>query len=368
MNIFVRSPFWAENTLASGTPLSVKLEITIAGTLRYTLIKNNDTLFAAFEIAELLRDYLEIEYSDTSTHSVAISYVFKWYDGLGGTGTLINTSKTTNAFIWDAYGYFEEGRNPTTTKGYLQSNNIIYRLNDSDVRFAVDRENTTSVTFLNNGEIVDSETITPSATENIYYVTTNSTPVSYDSFKDRVESDGGTFEDNSCLDRFLKQFDINEVDEVYIDGTDGVINVKIKTIEECKYQPIKLTFINRYGAEQDVWFFKKSVESINVSKENFKRFDISSSGVYDTTKHVNQVYNVESEKSLRINTGYVDESYNEVMKELMQSEQVWIDIDSQVLPVNVDTNSLTFKTSLNDKLVEYGIDVKYAYNEINNIR
>ena len=71
---------------------------------------------------------------------------------------------------------------------------------------------------------------------------------------------------------------------------------------------------------------------------------------------------------MRLNTGYVDESYNEVMRELMQSEKVWLNMDDKIEPINVDTKSLTFKTSLNDKLVEYGIDISFSYNDINEIR
>jgi len=45
-----------------------------------------------------------------------------------------------------------------------------------------------------------------------------------------------------------------------------------------------------------------------------------------------------------------------------------MEIDSVVTPMTVDANSLTFKTSVNDKLVDYTIDLSYAYNAINDIR
>lgn len=369
MNILTRSPFWVTDTTEL-TVESAELEITIAGSLRYTLVKNS-TGVVGWEISELLRDYLDIDYDNTNTHSLAVSWTITWYDeqnGSDGTGSVV-TSSSGSGFIWDGYGYFTEGRNPTTTRGYLQSNNIIYRLDDSQVKIPLDNANTTFVGFLKDGDLINGETITPDASNNIEYVSSyTAVDTSYDSFKERVEADGGTFEGSLCLDKFLKQFDINEVDEVYVVGTDGVFTIEVKTIEECRYQPMKLTFVNRYGALQDLWFFKKSVESLTTKKEDYNRFNVTTSGVYDTKEHTRQVYNVESQRKLKINTGYVDESYNELMKELMQSEQVWLDIDNDVYPINVDTNSLTFKTSVNDRLVDYSLDISFSYNEINIMR
>jgi hypothetical protein len=57
---------------------------------------------------------------------------------------------------------------------------------------------------------------------------------------------------------------------------------------------------------------------------------------------------------------------------MMLSEKVWVTnvIDSveQVLPINVKTSDITYKTSLNDKLVEYTIEFDKSFDTINNIR
>ena len=41
---------------------------------------------------------------------------------------------------------------------------------------------------------------------------------------------------------------------------------------------------------------------------------------------------------------------------------------TEVIPVKVKTSSMTFKTSVNDRLIEYTIDFEEAYDYINNIR
>ena len=56
------------------------------------------------------------------------------------------------------------------------------------------------------------------------------------------------------------------------------------------------------------------------------------------------------------------------MQEVLQSEQVWVEVDSVITPMTVQDNSLLFKTSLNDKLVDYTLKLSYAYNTINNVR
>ena len=494
-NVLLRSPYYISEYI--GSDLSAKIEITIDGTLAYRIVKNkpaNNNNFVLFEISELVRDYIDIKYNgsiNASDLNVNVSYVLYKYTLSNASGTETNLG-TTTFFGIDGYGYFEEGSNPSATQGYMQSNDIIYTLYGEDIRIPVDRNNTTSVTYLYKGSQTFTKAITSSSTEVFEYIDAT------DSFEERVIEDGGTYEESSCLNSFLQNNDLYLVDKVVLetkgaelisnidltssqwfksatinvtslggdiyrmsnssgngfvskgftvvnkdekitlsvllkgsgnailtlqenggnftqyasktvtltntlteytltgfnqdDGNNplmsitrvgaGYIDVKfpsakiqetkivdVITLNECKYEPIKLTFVNRFGALQDLWFFKKSIEKVNTKKETFNRFTINSqTGVYDTSIHQNQTFNVNSSKKLTINTGYVDESYNDLMQELMQSEQIWLELNSVVTPINLDTNSLTFKTSVNDRLVDYTVDVSYSFDAINNIR
>ena len=159
------------------------------------------------------------------------------------------------------------------------------------------------------------------------------------------------------------------VKEYYGEKTD---TIKVNTIQECKYDPKKITFVNKFGALQDMYFFKKSVEKMTVKKESYKANIISSFGTYDKSNHVNRDFNIVSAESISLSSGFVSEEYNEVFKQMMLSEKVWItnvlDTGDQVLPINVKTSNITYKTSLNDKLVEYTIEFDKSYDVINNIR
>ena len=50
------------------------------------------------------------------------------------------------------------------------------------------------------------------------------------------------------------------------------------------------------------------------------------------------------------------------------SEDNWIEINNKTLPINVSGSSLAFKTQLNDKLINYTVEIEFAYDTINNIR
>jgi len=81
---------------------------------------------------------------------------------------------------------------------------------------------------------------------------------------------------------------------------------------------------------------------------------------------------VVGKESITLSSGFLSESYNEVFKQLMLSEKVWItnrtNTSEQVLPINIKTSDITYKTSLNDKLVEYTIEFDNSYNVLNDIR
>ncbi len=79
-------------------------------------------------------------------------------------------------------------------------------------------------------------------------------------------------------------------------------------------------------------------------------------------------FHVTGKETIQMNTGYIDESFNEIMRQLMLSEQVWVYDGSQVKPITLNTTSLQFKTSVNDKLINYTIDFSYAFNKINDLR
>jgi len=388
--INLRSPYYIKVSKTALTSVELKLYIytgtftangsVAAGTLRYTINKKplGSNAYVVFEVSELVRDYLEVEFNgDYNSESV-------WLNAIatvtGGSGSVTVTPDNSNGFIGlDGYGYFEEGVNPTLSTTALQSNNSIIALDDNLFRVPVFVAGTESVSLLYKGEVKQTIDLSSASvdetTEQIRYISANSTStedVSYDSFQERVLNDGGTFEGSSCLSEFLDSVSIGLIDEVYVSSVSGVEVFKVKTLEECLYTPIKVTFVNKFGAFQDLIFFKKSIDKTSVKGEEFKTaiFD-QATLTYKTYQHQRTQFMVQGTDSITMNTGYISEDYNQVIEQLMLSEQVWatfITDTEEVRPLVPKTKSFTHKTQLNDKLIDYTIEFDIANNKINNIR
>lgn len=148
--------------------------------------------------------------------------------------------------------------------------------------------------------------------------------------------------------------------------------LKVKTFDCSKYEPIRITFVNKYGALQDLYFTRRSNESINIKSSDYKAsvldFDSFS---YDTSEHQIRTLNLMGKESITLNTDYIDESCNEHIKQLMLSEQVWmtrLTDEEKIVPLKVKTQSLQMKKRVNDKLIQYTMEFDVAVDKINNIR
>ena len=69
--------------------------------------------------------------------------------------------------------------------------------------------------------------------------------------------------------------------------------ITLQQICEPKFTPMNIVFYNKYGALQNMWFFKKNMTNINITSQEFKNniLDIENSGStpsYSTSKHQNK--------------------------------------------------------------------------------
>jgi len=380
--INVRSPFYIKASNASLASASLDLYIYTGvfttdkpASAQYAITKNeiDSNNYVVFEIAELVRDYIEIEFDgEYDSQCVWVEADITMYDAADGGGSSVATSNTDYIAL-DGYGYFHEGTNPELSRGLLMSNRSIFRLNDSNVRIPVFTEDTNSVAFYYQGTLKRTLTISDSTNTNaqIDYVTVSGSD-NTDTYEERVVADGGTLEVSGCLTDFLNTIDIGLVDEVWVATDAGVDILKINTVDECKYEPYKVTFVNKYGALQDVWFFKKSVETTDVTSEQFKASIFSQDTLsYKTYQHQQQAFMAQGKDRITMNTGYINDDHNAVMEELLLSEQVWytkITDEELIVPVIPRTKTITYKTSVNDKLVDYTVEFEEAFDKINNIR
>jgi len=306
-NILLRSPYFVTDTTASH--LSAQLALSIDGTLTYTILKNATSNRTVFEIATLVKDYYVASYSVLDT--VAISYVITTFTAVDGGGTGTAQSAVTHTGFY-GYSEFKDGVNE-----------------DID-------PNDYELTNTGGGQVL--------------YLPDNVASVAYD-------MNSGTATATTI-----------SASGVSFPAASGNYRWTVNRICSAKYSPIQMVFINKNGIPQDFYFFLKSIENVTVKSENYKRniFKQSTSN-YNTKDHQIQTFNKNGKKRFTLNTEYVIEQYNEVIEDILLSEYVWIYWNGVVRPVTVITSSLLKKTSLNDRLIQYTLEVEDANDIINNI-
>ncbi len=285
------------------------------------------------EIAELVRDYFTITFND-DYNSIA-RYVRTVVSSFDDSDEPFETNPIVTTYVaLDGYGYFEEGTNPELDRHALMSATNIYLPEGTTGKMPIFAEGVGKV-------IIDGVTtqITDNGNTNqkIQYVT--------------IPADKSSIQVYDTDDTTLKK------------------TITISNICEPKYTSFKVTFVNKFGAFQDLYFFKKTSEVTNVTDELFKKNIITNTAsTYNTYDNQRGRMNVNAQTSLTMNTGFIKENMNQTIEELFYSENVYIRYENKTLAVIPKSKSLQYKTSLNDKLINYTVDFDFAFDRINNVR
>jgi hypothetical protein len=93
------------------------------------------------------------------------------------------------------------------------------------------------------------------------------------------------------------------------------------------------------------------------------------SDIYPMTLSEGQraVFNNNGIRKYIINTGWVDESYGETMQELLLSERVIWQNGTKRIPVKVNTKSINKQKNINNKTINYSIEIELAFDVINSV-
>ena len=142
---------------------------------------------------------------------------------------------------------------------------------------------------------------------------------------------------------------------------DNKFRIYSNRIEECKYTPVECSFINSKGGWQFLTFFKAQTNSMTVKGSDYNLLPDAID--YNIFRGQSKVFNINGNKTIKCNTGWVKENYNELINNLLLSETVLLNNK----PVKVKTQSHTYKTDLLDKNINFEIDFEYSFDLINNI-
>ena len=153
-------------------------------------------------------------------------------------------------------------------------------------------------------------------------------------------------------------------------GTDEYIEIEyngnvVYTLliqDEPRYNPRDIFYKNKEGELSSITFFKKDTGSLTVTNEEYE-----GSGLQPAEgNHQFITYNTNSKSGFNMDSGFVDEDNNELFSQLFRSNEVWEFKDSVYTPLKLGSKTLEHKTRQNDRLINYNVEFKYAFNDINN--
>lgn len=133
---------------------------------------------------------------------------------------------------------------------------------------------------------------------------------------------------------------------------------------DCRYTKYRLAFLNKVGGVDIINFTKKSTKKVEIERQTY-------------TKYLNYNYRIGDRgetmlsaignELITANTDWIEEYEVDLLRELYESPEVYLidDSNQQYLPVVITTKDYKGKTRISDKLIQYQIEFKMAYNTVN---
>jgi hypothetical protein len=347
-NIFARSPYLIAigETGQNGSKIELFLANgSFTGSPQYTLSKlipatNNVNTF--YDISSYIREYISftscaiVTNIATNPTNERVNVRVKRYKLVGSTYTLLNT---VDYIAFDGYTTYFDGYNHDLGNYGLDAGNYYYW---ADVGGAY---------AAGNIRVIGGASFTAKYT-NLSTGTFTSLSIS-----------NGTYNIPTVLNA---NYLVGNKVEILDSGGNLYATWNFYPKEECKYTPVIIDFVNRYGAWQRDLFFKASNDTFSVENTEYNLMQKSDfyPFYYDVTKGQRQTFNINGKSSIKVNTGWVDESWNEILKQIMLSERILI---NEVFPAKINTKSTELFKHINTKQINYSLDFEFAYDVINSV-
>jgi hypothetical protein len=352
--IAARSPYIVEVNEASQTGSKVEIFIWNTGstpaTPQYTLSKlipASNNLQTTYNVAPYIREYISHlafnnNYSTNNSLTPTNEYckvLIKKYKKVG-LSTYVFISGTSR-YASDGYGYYSELMNPVNGRFFLEQGTYYYHYDGVDPSTTGSRRGGIITMDLNDGDYIryteigtgnqDTNTISADGVYDIFRVY----PAAY------------------ALGNILEVFDIDN---------NLLATYTFLPNYECKYEPVVIDFINKFGGWQREFFFKASNTSIGIegTEYNLLQSDLVN---YSELEGQRSVFNINGREVIKTNTGFVTDSFNETLKQLMLSERILVNNR----PAKLNTKSTELQKNINNKMINYQMEFEFANDIINSV-
>jgi len=341
-NIFARSPYLIRIAESGQNGSKVELFLyngsTVPASPQYTLSKlipasnNVETLY---DISPYIREYIRFASCSAGGNSAVtnptterVNVRVKRYKLVTSTYTLLDT---VDYLAFDGSTYYESGYNYDLGNYGLDAGNYYYNPTSDAGKIRV----TTGASFTARYTNLSTATVTSLAIAS------------------------STFD----IPR-VRTANVNEGNKVEILNGSSAVQATwyFYPLEECKYTPVIIDFVNKYGSWQREFFFKASNDTLSVENTEYNLLQTNSYN-YNTLEGQRKAFNTNGKKSIKVNTGWVAEAWNEVLKQIMLSERILIDNK----PAKINTKSTELFKHINTKQINYSLDFEFAYDVINSV-
>jgi hypothetical protein len=123
---------------------------------------------------------------------------------------------------------------------------------------------------------------------------------------------------------------------------------------ECTYEPIKVQYLNNYGALFTVWFYKASKDTFSVENSEFKAFQEVVGSYYDGKQRT--TYNTIGREKITVNSDWVAEDFKNVITDILMSEYTLVN-DRYAL---IESKSIELQKNINNDLINYQLTFNYS--------
>ena len=150
------------------------------------------------------------------------------------------------------------------------------------------------------------------------------------------------------------------------------ININCPTLKG--FEPIRLCWLNQWGAWDYYTFIMKSSKMISTKGSTYQQLEGSwndSTYKIDSFRGGKKSFRVNATEKITMNTDFISESESAWFEELINSPEVYIldgfkdetltpdtALNKYVTPVRLTTSSYTKKTVANDKIIQYTFEVE----------
>jgi hypothetical protein len=132
-----------------------------------------------------------------------------------------------------------------------------------------------------------------------------------------------------------------------------------------KYPNIRIKWKNRFGEFDYFNFYMVNKKSMGSTKRTYQpQLGSWQGSTLSYNEYDSQTLNyiVDSKQNILVNTNWVDESYNDIFKQLLVSNEIyWCQENTtHVKPITIVTSNIQFKTGVVDHLIQYQFEFQYG--------